>query len=246
MPRHKRKCACVSSYKESRTYNKKSKFEKEEEEDYEESEEEDYEESEEEDYEEIEEEEIKQEKCEILNLLNGYLENGKFKNKSILQLLDEKEDFDMIDVQANFESIERRKGKCQFCYLGRTLNNKLTLNGRIYNIGVDCSRRVEIIVECINLLKNSNVTLQDVTAYKEFFAQEIDEIEDFITDKYASSSDEYSSDEDEYTDDESEDELPEYESEYEDSEDETSDDESEGEDSEDEFEDEFEDEYEDE
>ena len=86
------------------------------------------------------------------------------------------------------------------------------------------------------------VTLQDIIAYKEFFAQEIDNIEDFITDKYASSSDEDSSDEDEYTDDESEDELPEYESEYEDSEDETSDDESEGEDSEDEFEDEFEDE----
>ena len=111
------------------------------------------------------------------------------------------------------------------------MNNKLTLNGRIYNIGVDCSSRVEIIVEFINNLKNPNVTLQDVIAYKDFFAQEIDNIEDFITDKYASSSDEYSSDEDEdeFSDDESEDELPEYESEYEDSEDETSNDDSEDE-----------------
>jgi len=234
MPRHKRKCACVSSYKESRTYNKKSKFEKEEEdyeeseeEDYEESEKEDYEESEEEDNEESEEEEIKGTKCEILNLLNEYLENGKFKNKSILQLLHEKEDFYMIDVQANFESIGRRKGKCQFCNLGRTLNNKLTLNRRTYNIGVDCSRRVELIIECINILKNPNVTIQDVIEYKDFFAQKIDVIEDFIKDKYVPSSDEDSSDEDgyEYSDDESEDE---------DSEDEYSDDESEDEDSEDE------------
>ena len=215
MPRHKRKCACVSSYKESRTYNKKSKIEKEEQQENEYNDEED----------------IKLTKCELLNLLIEYLENGKLKNNNILRLLHEKEDFYMIDVQPIFESIIRRNGKCQFCYLGRTLNNKLTLNGRIYNIGVDCSRRVEIIVECINILKNPNVTLQDVIAYKEFFEQEIDNIEDFITDKYASSSDEDSSDEDEdeYYDDESEDELPEYESENEDSEDETFNDDSEDE-----------------